>query len=111
MTINTCSLKTFINSCDSYCVPYYVSEYVSTLSKSELINFYHSYKTASSYLIDDWYLIYKLRWILKEGYIDLSLSLFIELICNVENFNLDEIISECNFSELVNLYEDETHHI
>lgn len=104
MTINTNTFNSFINSCNSLYVPDYIHDYVSSLTKRELDKFYSDYKTASSYLIDDKYLIYKLRWILKVGYDNLLSSLFIELVLNVEGFNLNDIICTAKFNQLVTLY-------
>ena len=105
MIINTHTINSFIISWNRHDVPDFMRDYIASLTESELNKFYHDYKAASSYLIDDRYLIYKLRWILKEGYENLTSSLYIELACNVENFDLDQIISNDNYYKLFNLYD------
>ena len=76
---HTSTIKNFKNYCNGYYCPYYISKYVARLSDDEFILFYKEVKLAASYLIDEDYLFYKMYWIMKYPWNNLSEELFLQL--------------------------------
>lgn len=100
----TNSIKNFRMYCNSYECPEYIKRYIFRMNEEEFYNFFKEVNRAASYLIDEDYLLYKLFWILKYNFTDLSKELCDELCFNVEGYNLDKIISYDKLNELITLY-------
>ncbi len=98
------SKKSFKDYCDCCLCPKYIKEYVNKLNVSEFENFYEQFKEAMAYLKDKEYLIYKLYWILKKPFKDLSFELYSELTINIEGFKISSIISKRSLDMLENKY-------
>ena len=94
------TIKNFKSYCNSYYCPYYISKYVAELSDDEFILFYKEVKLAASYLIDENYLFYKMFWIMKCPWNNLSEELFIQLFFNIEGYDLSKIITCSKYDEL-----------
>ena len=89
---HTSTIKNFKSYCNSNCCPKYISKYVDGLSDDEFILFYNEVKLAASYLIDEDYLFYKMFWIMKYPWNNLSEELFLQLFFNIEGYDLSKII-------------------
>jgi len=98
------NIEVFKDYCEGLLSPCYIKEYVSKLSDYEYDRFYVQVKEAMSYLIDKDYLIYKMYWIMKYPWKDLSECLFEELFNNLERFDLSKIISDDNYDKLYSKY-------
>ena len=97
---HTSTIKNFKNYCNGYYCPYYISKYVAGLSDDEFILFYNEVNLAASYLIDEDYLFYKMFWIMKYPWNNLSEELFLQLFFNIEGYDLSKIITESKYDEL-----------
>ena len=75
----TNSIKNFRMYCNSYECPEYIKRYIFRMNEEEFYNFFKEVNRAASYLIDEDYLLYKLFWILKYNFTDLSKELCIML--------------------------------
>ena len=75
----TNSIKNFRMYCNSYEGPEYIKRYIFRMNEEEFYNFFKEVNRAASYLIDEDYLLYKLFWILKYNFTDLSKELCIML--------------------------------
>ena len=100
----TTTIENFKNYCNSYYCPYYISKYVDGLSDDEFVLFYNEVKFAASYLIDEDYLFYKMFWIMKCPWNNLSEELFLQLFFNIEGYDLSKIITDAKFNELYNMF-------
>lgn len=98
------TIKNFKSYCNSNCCPKYISKYVDGLSDDEFILFYNEVKLAASYLIDEDYLFYKMFWIMKYPWNNLSEELFLQLFFNIEGYDLSKIITESKYDELSNKF-------
>ena len=98
------NIKSFKNYCNSYLCPEYIKRHISNLSEKEFVTFYNEIKQASLYLKDENYLFYKLFWILKHPYKDLTKELFYELLSNPEGYDLSKIINDQSFEKLFSIY-------
>ena len=98
--IHTSTIKNFKSYCNSNCCPKYISKYVDGLSDDEFILFYNEVNLAASYLIDEDYLFYKMYWIMKYPWNNLSEELFLQLFFNIEGYDLSKIITESKYDEL-----------
>lgn len=94
------TIKNFKSYCNSNCCPKYISKYVAGLSDDEFILFYNEVNLAASYLIDEDYLFYKMFWIMKYPWNNLSEELFLQLFFNIEGYDLSKIITESKYDEL-----------
>ena len=94
------TIKNFKSYCNSNCCPKYISKYVDGLSDDEFILFYNEVNLAASYLIDEDYLFYKMYWIMKYPWNNLSEELFLQLFFNIEGYDLSKIITESKYDEL-----------
>ena len=94
------TIKNFKSYCNSNCCPKYISKYVDGLSDDEFILFYNEVNLAASYLIDEDYLFYKMFWIMKYPWNNLSEELFLQLFFNIEGYDLSKIITESKYDEL-----------
>ena len=101
---HTSTIKNLKNYCNGYYCPYYISKYVARLSDDEFILFYKEVKLAASYLIDEDYLFYKMFWIMKYPWDNLSEELFLQLFFNIEGYDLSKIITESKYDELSNKF-------
>lgn len=101
---HTSTIKSFKSYCNSYYCPKYISKYVDGLSDDEFILFYKEVKLAASYLIDENYLFYKMYWIMKCPWNNLSGELFLQLFFNVEGYDLSKIITDSKYDELSNKF-------
>ena len=97
---HTSTIKNFKSYCNSNCCPKYISKYVAGLSDDEFILFYNEVNLAASYLIDEDYLFYKMFWIMKYPWNNLSEELFLQLFFNIEGYDLSKIITESKYDEL-----------
>lgn len=97
---HTSTIKNFKSYCNSNCCPKYISKYVDGLSDDEFILFYNEVNLAASYLIDEDYLFYKMYWIMKYPWNNLSEELFLQLFFNIEGYDLSKIITESKYDEL-----------
>lgn len=97
---HTSTIKNFTSYCNSNCCPKYISKYVDGLSDDEFILFYNEVNLAASYLIDEDYLFYKMFWIMKYPWNNLSEELFLQLFFNIEGYDLSKIITESKYDEL-----------
>lgn len=97
---HTSTIKNFKSYCNSNCCPKYISKYVDGLSDDEFILFYNEVNLAASYLIDEDYLFYKMFWIMKYPWNNLSEELFLQLFFNIEGYDLSKIITESKYDEL-----------
>lgn len=97
---HTSTIKNFKSYCNSNCCPKYISKYVDGLSDDEFILFYNEVNLAASYLIDENYLFYKMFWIMKYPWNNLSEELFLQLFFNIEKYDLSKIITESKYDEL-----------
>lgn len=98
------TIKNFKSYCNSNCCPKYISKYVDGLSDDEFILFYNEVNLAASYLIDEDYLFYKMFWIMKYPWNNLSEELFLQLFFNIEGYDLSKIITESKYDELSNKF-------
>ena len=101
---HTSTIENFKRYCNSNCCPKYISKYVDGLSDDEFILFYNEVKLAASYLIDEDYLFYKMFWIMKYPWNNLSEELFLQLFFNIEGYDLSKIITESKYDELSNKF-------
>ena len=101
---HTSTIKNFKSYCNSNCCPKYISKYVDGLSDDEFILFYNEVNLAASYLIDEDYLFYKMFWIMKYPWNNLSEELFLQLFFNIEGYDLSKIITESKYDELSNKF-------
>ena len=97
---HTSTIKNFKSYCNSNCCPKYISKYVDGLSDDQFILFYNEVSLAASYLIDEDYLFYKMFWIMKYPWNNLSEELFLQLFFNIEGYDLSKIITESKYDEL-----------
>ena len=74
------------------------------MTSIEFEQFYFEVKRATSFLIDEDYLFYKMFWILKYPFNDLCEELLEELCNNLEGYDLSKIITDEKFDELMSLY-------
>ena len=94
------TIKNFKSYCNSNCCPKYISKYVAGLSDDEFILFYNEVNLAASYLIDEDYLFYKMFWIMKYPWNNLSEELCLQLFFNIEGYDLSKSITESKYDEL-----------
>lgn len=95
----------------------YIIRYCNSLDELDWNNFYNQMKEPLEFIIDESYLFYILKWILKFPYEDLSYDVYLEVIMNPEQIvkplitkqwhsileqrygkKIDEFINEINYS-------------
>ncbi len=74
--------------------PRYLVNYVNSLNEEELNWFYEQMKEPLEFLTTESYLFYKLKWILKNKFTDLSKEIYAEYLCNPEGFTFTIIKPE-----------------
>lgn len=103
----TNNIRNFRMYCNSYESPEYIKKYIHNMTDDEFNDFFIEINRAASFLIDEDYLLYKLFWILKYNFTDISKELCKELCSNLEGYNLDKIITDDKFNELITLYSND----
>ena len=90
--------------------PHYIREYVNSLNESELNWFYNQMREPLEFLKEESYLFYKLQWINKYEFDDLSKEIFLQSIFNAEG-NENSVIKESWLDILYERYEKDIYSI
>lgn len=65
----------------------YINRYCNQLTSMEWKLFYSQMKEPLEFIVDEKYLFYMLKWILKEPYTDLSFEVYLQVIQNPEQIS------------------------